>query len=136
MPAPPPTGWLDAPHSSGDWHYSATSDGGAAQYGDRGNPAQFSVLCHRTARTVELVRQGAVTSATPMVVRTTIRDGAVTAQPSTGPVPSAFAVLSASDPLLDTMAFSRGRFAIEVAGLATLYLPAWPELARVIEDCR
>jgi len=44
--------------------------------------------------------------------------------------------LSARDPLLDAIAFSRGRFALEAAGLETLYLPAWPELSRVIEDCR
>ena len=46
------------------------------------------------------------------------------------------AQLRASDPILDAMAFSRGRFALDVAGLAPLYLPAWPEVARVIEDCR
>ena len=38
--------------------------------------------------------------------------------------------------LLDAMAFSRGRFAIDVNGLPSLYLPAWPEVGRVIEDCR
>lgn len=44
--------------------------------------------------------------------------------------------LPAGDPLLDAIAFSRGRFALEAAGLPTLYLPAWPELSRVVEDCR
>ncbi|MDG2003332.1 MAG: hypothetical protein P8J20_08375 [Novosphingobium sp.] len=44
--------------------------------------------------------------------------------------------LPASDPLLDAMAFSRGRFAVETAGLPTLYVPSWPEVSRVIEDCR
>jgi hypothetical protein len=34
------------------------------------------------------------------------------------------------------MAFSRGRFAIETAGLPTLYVPSWPEVSRVVEDCR
>jgi hypothetical protein len=40
------------------------------------------------------------------------------------------------DPLLDAMAFSRGRFRVEVAKLPPLYLPSWPEVSRVIEDCR
>ena len=44
--------------------------------------------------------------------------------------------LPARDPLLDAMAFSKGRFAVEVAGLPTLYLPSWIEVSRVIEDCR
>jgi len=49
---------------------------------------------------------------------------------------SVAAVLPARDPLLDAMAFSKGRFAVEVAGLPTLYLPSWIEVSRVIEDCR
>jgi hypothetical protein len=39
-------------------------------------------------------------------------------------------------PMLDAMAFARGRFAVEAEGLSPLYLPSWPEVARVIEDCR
>jgi hypothetical protein len=42
----------------------------------------------------------------------------------------------ASDSLLDAMAFSRGRFAVETAGRETLYVPAYPEISRVVEDCR
>jgi len=40
------------------------------------------------------------------------------------------------DPLLDAMAFSRGRFVIETAGAPRLVIPAWAEVSRVIEDCR
>ena len=46
------------------------------------------------------------------------------------------AALAATDPWLDAMAFSRGRFTVGVAGLDLLVIPAWPELARVVEDCR
>jgi hypothetical protein len=56
--------------------------------------------------------------------------------PARSPAGWLVVVLTARDPLLDAMAFSRGRFALEAAGLETLYLPAWPELSRVIEDCR
>ena len=45
------------------------------------------------------------------------------------------AYLPSNDPLLDAMAFSKGRFAIEL-DLMKLYLPSWPEVTRVIEDCR
>jgi hypothetical protein len=44
--------------------------------------------------------------------------------------------LGARDPLLDAMAFSRGRLAVEVAGLPALVLPADPAISRVVEDCR
>ncbi len=44
--------------------------------------------------------------------------------------------LNARDPLFDAMAISKGRFAVEVGGEATLYVPSWPEVTRVIEDCR
>ncbi|MDX1704632.1 MAG: hypothetical protein R3235_10110, partial [Altererythrobacter ishigakiensis] len=44
--------------------------------------------------------------------------------------------LPANDPLLDAMAITKGRFAIEVEGMEPLYIPAWAEVTRVIEDCR
>ena len=43
---------------------------------------------------------------------------------------------SPRDPMLDAMAFSRGRFVIEAEGLSPVYAPSWPEVSRVIEDCR
>jgi hypothetical protein len=43
--------------------------------------------------------------------------------------------LPATDPLLDQIAFTRGRFML-AAGTLELILPAWPEIARVVEDCR
>ena len=44
-------------------------------------------------------------------------------------------LFEARDPLLDAIAFSRGRFVLQGGG-AELVLPAWPELSRAIEDCR
>ena len=46
------------------------------------------------------------------------------------------AQLPAADGLLDQIAFSRGRFLVAGGGLPTLVVPAWPEFARVVEDCR
>ena len=45
------------------------------------------------------------------------------------------AVFEARDPLLDALAFSRGRIGIAVDGVETSY-PSWPEIARVLDDCR
>ena len=44
--------------------------------------------------------------------------------------------LPVGDPLLAQMAFSRGRFLVAIEGGPSLVVPAWPEFARVIEDCR
>ncbi len=38
--------------------------------------------------------------------------------------------------MLDRIAFSRGRFAMEVTGMRSLAIPIWPEFTRVVEDCR
>jgi hypothetical protein len=46
------------------------------------------------------------------------------------------ASLPAYDGLLDAMSFSRGRISVTVSGTPMLVVPAWPELARVVEDCR
>ena len=41
------------------------------------------------------------------------------------------------DPLLDALANSRGRIGVGIsAEQPALVMPAWPEIARVIEDCR
>jgi hypothetical protein len=60
------------------------------------------------------------------VVRTTSLERTL---PATG-------ILGAQDRLLDAIAFSRGRFSVEIAGTPRLILPSWPEPARAIEDCR
>jgi hypothetical protein len=43
---------------------------------------------------------------------------------------------SANDPLLDALANSRGRLGFTVSSQPPLVVPAWPEAARVVEDCR
>ena len=50
--------------------------------------------------------------------------------------PQVIARIDARDPLLDAIAFSKGRFVVDVVGLPTLYVPSFPEVTRVIEDCR
>ncbi len=50
--------------------------------------------------------------------------------------PYATAITSATDPYLDTLVFSRGRFAVTITGQSRLIVPNWAEFARVVEDCR
>lgn len=44
--------------------------------------------------------------------------------------------LAATDPILDAMGYSRGRFVVDLPPLAPLVVPSWAEVQRVVEDCR
>ncbi len=96
----------------------------------------LEMRCDRTAGTVTLARSGAGIGEVPMTIVTssTVRPLAGTAQ--AGPPPAIAVAFTARDSILDAMAFSRGRFVVETTGLPTLYVPSWPEVSRVVEDCR
>ena len=100
-----------------------------------GNDA-LVLSCNREAAAVTLIRPGAGEDQVPMTVQTSTLSRTLSAAAQPGPPPMIALTLQARDSLLDAMAFSRGRFAIETAGLPTLYAPSWPEVSRVIEDCR
>lgn len=85
------------------------------------------------SRQIALSAIARVPGANAITIRTETLDRALRADTSDS---SVTAVLSASDPLLEAMAFSKGRFAVLVAGGPQLFLPAWPEVTRVIEECR
>ena len=129
-PPPPPVDWRDAPLSPGDWSYSESGGTSRAMFGTGAAP-EFVVLCERDRR-VRLVRTGAPAART-ITVRTSAGDRSL---PANGQDGDAVAALAASDPLLDQIAFSRGRFAVSADGAQLLVVPAWPEPARAIEDCR
>ena len=135
-PAPPPpppaaADWRDRPLTQGAWSYrGGDAAGPAALFGSPAAPL-FVVRCDRTRRQVMLERPGAVTG--PITVRTT---SLARSFPATAAHGAAIASVSANDRFLDMIAFSRGRFSVEMPGAATLLIPAWPEPARVIEDCR
>jgi hypothetical protein len=71
-----------------------------------------------------------------MRVRTSFAEAVWPVQTATGAAPYATVSLDAADPVLDRMAFSRGRFVVEASSQPYLALPPWPEFIRVIEDCR
>ncbi|HEX2763240.1 MAG TPA: hypothetical protein VHM92_05265 [Allosphingosinicella sp.] len=128
QPAPaapaPSDDWRDLPPTPGDWTYRRTSAGSEARYGPSEEAPVFALACEAARRQVRLTRPGAAGSLT---LRTSYRDRAIGS--------AAQATVDANDALLDEIAFSRGRFVVEGVG-PRLVLPAWPEPARVIEDCR
>ena len=123
-PTPPPANWLNRPATPGAWSWR--QEGGQSLASFAGNGAVvFALACDPARRTITL-RGNPVGSNTPLVVTTTSTRRALSGEPS----------LAAGDPLLDAMAFSRGRFMVEGAGSGPLYLSSAPELSRAIEDCR
>lgn len=138
VPAPPPVAaapsagnWLDEPQTPGDWAYR----GGVASFGEPASEPRLILRCDRGAGVVTIERPGTA-AAQAITIRTETAERSVAAAPSAGPPPAMAARVPARDPLLDAMAFSRGRFAVETPGLPNIYVPAWPEVTRVVEDCR
>ena len=131
LPVPQGADWRDWAVTPGDCAYRAEGRGSVASFGAPGTAALLTLRCDRGAGAVYLLRSGAV--ATPLTLRTSSLARTVTVQPSGA---SVVVALTARDPLLDALAFSRGRFIVEQQGAPTLVVPAWAEVGRVIEDCR
>ncbi|TCD05242.1 hypothetical protein EYB45_07070 [Erythrobacteraceae bacterium CFH 75059] len=134
--APPPaTNWIDNPATAGDWTYSARPVP-TAVFADSSGAALFTMRCDPASRQMALERAATPAGAGPLVIRTGTQDRTLATQDVAAARSTLAAQVSARDPLLDAMAFSRGRFAVEARGAAPLYLPSWPEITRVIEACR
>lgn len=123
------TGWRDAPITPGDWQWGMTNPGSTATFAG----GLFVIRCDLQQRSVTLTRSG--NAPAPITMTITTETGARTL--ATTPATTGIAVsLPARDPVLDAMALSRGRFAVEAPGTAPLYIPSWTEISRVVEDCR
>ena len=106
--------------ATGQWSYARTADGSEARFG-----SLFAIRCLAASRLVTLRRLDGA----PPAVLTIVTDTVTRAVPASG-------TLGAADPLLDAIAFSRGRFFVSGGSAAQLVIPALPEAARSIEDCR
>lgn len=139
-PAPPPpppaaADWRDLPLTPGSWFYRDEGTASAAVFGPPNSEASFIVRCDRAARQVTLSREGA-TNGGNMTIRTSAGARNLLVSARTDPLPYVSGNLPANDRFLDSIAFSRGRFTVEVPGTPMLVLPAWAEPSRVVEDCR
>ena len=103
-------------------------------FGRPGLEADFILRCDPATRTITLSWPGAVGTSATITTSFGAEPLAVAALPGGGP--RIGTTLAATNPLLDRLAFSRGRFMVTGAGGARLVIPAWPEAARAIEDCR
>jgi len=105
--------------ANGQWSHFATADGSIAMFG-----TQIQLRCERATRTVVITRPNTAPAALTIATDTITRIIAPSGR------------LPATDPLLDAIAFSRGRFIVSGGTGPTVAVPSWPEAARSIEDCR
>ncbi len=141
-PSPPPPqppqaiDWRDMPQTPGTWRWSMEGSRSVARFGGPDAAGALVLSCNREAGAVTLIRPGVGEGQVPMTILTSTGNRTLSAEAVAGPPPAIALTLAARDSLLDAMAFSRGRFAVETTGLPTLYLPSWAEVSRVVEDCR
>ena len=126
--------WRTGPLTPGSWAYRGLADGSEAVFTDARVTPRIVVKCSRPARVLTLAVASAVPASTVTIATTeTQRSLPASFNAQTSQI---IAQIAVTDPVLDAMAFSRGRIALSVPGGATLVVPAWAEVARSIEDCR
>ena len=119
---------------SGTWTYAPVANGSEARFADSSARLQLTLRCVRATRKVSISKPaaGAVPNLT-IWTSSVSRSLPASFNPATS---LATAEVTATDPILDAIAFSRGRFAVNAAGVPSLVLPPWADVARVVEDCR
>jgi hypothetical protein len=132
-PVAPPPSAVPGAVEPGSWSYARTATGSSARFGSDGT-VTFAIDCDSARKGIILrvLRINPPAPATTAVLRATntsrtlpVADG------------GAFGTiqLAARDPILDALAFSRGKFGVAIDGRERS-LPSWPEFTRVVEDCR
>jgi hypothetical protein len=125
---------LDAVQATvGTWSYRPVTGGSEADFVDGGGHVRLTVRCNRASRVVSITRTGMTAAAPYLTVTTTYGARNLAASFAAGNLTGA---VSANDPLLDDIAFTRGKWAVANAGVGALVVPSWAEAPRVFEDCR
>jgi hypothetical protein len=118
----------------GGWSWSPAADGSEAVFTNSGGLPQIWLHCSRASRVVTIARPSSSAVAF-LSVWTTTQSRALPASfnPATA---RSTARVSAYDPFLDALAFSRARIAVALGATPPVVVPAWPDIARIVEDCR
>lgn len=141
-PAPTPApvkrvdNWTEWPISVGEWVYRQDSRGSLALFGARNTDALVTLRCDQSQKKIFLSQAGTARTGGQMVLRASSGLQTYPAQITGGTPPYSAVTIAPDDIMLDRIAFSRGRFAIESSGLSSIAVPVQPEFARVVEDCR
>ena len=135
QPVRPAGDWIDWPLQPGTWAYRADARGSLALFGPAGANATVTMRCDKARGRIYLSVNGTGHSGTFLVRTSSTMKAFEPVQASNEP-PYVAAEIMPRDAILDAIAYSRGRFAIEVGGLRPLAVPNWNEISRVVEDCR
>lgn len=123
-----------APPQPGTWTYSRSTDGSEAVFKGANSVPQLWLRCTRVTRQIRVSKlASAATSVIKVWTSTSQQSLPAIYDAATGRVSFSKYAL---DPLFDALAFSRGRIGVAAGNGAPLVVPAWEEVARVIEDCR
>ena len=127
--------FMDKPQTPGTWTYRESDTDSRAIFGTTPRDASFMMRCDKATRRISLNRPTTLRGTQTMRVDTETASKEFTAT-TLGDSSVLTADFAANDPLLDSMAVTKGRFAITSPRATGLYIPAWVEVSRVIEDCR
>ncbi len=132
------TNWQDWPMAAGDWSYRRDGRGSSAVFGRSDGGSLFVMRCDKARQKLVLARSGAFPDgvAGRMSIRTSSALQTYPIENSRDFPNHVSAELMVRDPQLDAMVFSRGKFIVSVKGASDLVIPAWAEVARIVEDCR
>jgi len=132
---PPIADYSLAQPVAGAWSYSVIAGGSEARFTGATGVVQLALRCVTAARRVT-ISKAAPAPAPSLFVWTSGAKRTFTAPGFDAAAGRLNVQLAANDPLLDAMAFSRGRLAVGAGAGPALVVPSWPELDRVVEDCR
>ncbi len=116
--------------------YRTDNRGSLALFGQANTDATFMIRCDRSEGKLFLSRAGAVSDGAKMTLRASSGLQSFRVYNSGGGAPYAAISVVSSEYMMDRIAFTRGRFAVETTGLPSLAIPIWAEFTRVVEDCR
>jgi hypothetical protein len=120
--------------AQGSWVYRRDERGSIALFGAMGSDALVTLRCDKTRARLFFSRASEFGGT--MTVRTSSTSKDIMVQPTGGRPAYAASEIGVGDPILDAMAFSRGRIALELNGALNIAIPVWSEIGRVVEDCR
>lgn len=134
----PADDWHDRALTPGDWRYVRKQSETVAEYAtDPLAPAALlTIACTRASRQITITANKSQRPSSTMTIRTETMERTLPASQQKPGESYVASDLYARDPLLDAMVFSHGRFAVVIPRSPALILPAWPEITRVVEDCR
>jgi hypothetical protein len=133
--APPAKDWIDWPIAPGFWVYRQDARGSIALFGPANSDATVTLRCDKQRQRIYLARAGTGASGT-MTIRSSLTLKSFNAVSTGGTPPYIATEIMPTDRILDAISSTRGRIALETTDMASIAVPIWSEVPRVIEDCR